>query len=237
MSRILTAIGLATTALYVIALYAVFGHRLPELRAQPLNEVGDVLAGAFGPLAIFWLVLGYFQQGIELRVNTAALQLQAEELRNSVSQQQALVEVARQQFETEREVLKHERDQIARSLLPIFVFEGFGGTHYGTGRSFFNLPIRNVGHTVTNIRFSISGPLEKLEPTERSHWQPDIKISLLFSFIDGLATGCTLSIRYTDIHGLDGIQDFAISADLSGTYPALSTNPYPQRESLTPDGQ
>lgn len=56
-----------------------------------LNEVGDFLAGAFGPVTILWLVLGFFQQGIELRQGTTALNLQATELRNSVVQQCEMV--------------------------------------------------------------------------------------------------------------------------------------------------
>jgi len=56
-----------------------------------LNELGDFLAGTMAPLAIFWLVLGFLQQGDELKQNTEALKLQAEELRQSVEQQKELV--------------------------------------------------------------------------------------------------------------------------------------------------
>jgi len=33
-----------------------------------LNEQGDFLAGVFAPLAFGWLVLGFFQQGRELKL-------------------------------------------------------------------------------------------------------------------------------------------------------------------------
>ena len=46
-----------------------------------LNEWGDFLAGTTAPLALFWLVIGYFQHGEELRLNTEALNAQKEELR------------------------------------------------------------------------------------------------------------------------------------------------------------
>ncbi|WP_058975881.1 hypothetical protein [Pseudomonas syringae] len=52
-----------------------------------LNELGDFLAGTFGPVAFLWLVLGFLQQGRELKLSTNALRLQAEELKNSVQQQ------------------------------------------------------------------------------------------------------------------------------------------------------
>jgi hypothetical protein len=45
-----------------------------------LNEKGDFLAGLFSPLAFLWLVLGFVQQGQELR-------LQIEELNESVKAQ------------------------------------------------------------------------------------------------------------------------------------------------------
>ncbi len=42
-----------------------------------LNEWGDLLAGLFAPLAFLWLVVGYYQQGQELKAQVA-------ELKNSV---------------------------------------------------------------------------------------------------------------------------------------------------------
>lgn len=48
-----------------------------------LNEFGDFIAGAFAPLAFFWLVRGFYQQGKGLEQNSEALRLQAEELQKS----------------------------------------------------------------------------------------------------------------------------------------------------------
>lgn len=45
-----------------------------------LNEWGDFLAGAFAPPAFLWLILGYLQQGEELKHSTEALKAQKEEL-------------------------------------------------------------------------------------------------------------------------------------------------------------
>ncbi|MGQ1348546.1 hypothetical protein ACT4VF_04445 [Acinetobacter baumannii] len=58
------------------------------------NELGDFLAGIFAPLAFLFLYLGYKQQGRELQQNTKALNLQAQELQNSVEQQRLLVAAA-----------------------------------------------------------------------------------------------------------------------------------------------
>ena len=64
----------------VFYLWQYSGIKKPD----ELNEVGDFLAGVFAPLAFFWLVRGYYQQGEELRQNTQALKMQSDELANSV---------------------------------------------------------------------------------------------------------------------------------------------------------
>ena len=84
-------IGGGFTLLYLVAIAILFTNRWSDVQKLPLNELGDCLAGIFGPLAILWLVLGFFQQGIELRQNSDALLMQAQELKNSVEQQAELV--------------------------------------------------------------------------------------------------------------------------------------------------
>lgn len=64
-----------------IYLYVVISITdLSAYHALKLNEKGDLLAGIFSPLAFLWLVYGYLQQGQELKLNTQALTIQAEEL-------------------------------------------------------------------------------------------------------------------------------------------------------------
>lgn len=79
------------TALYV-GIVLGFGST-KDVLALPLNALGDFLAGAFAPLAFFWLVLGYRNQVEELKQNSKAINLQAEQLRQLV-----LIE-RRKQFE------------------------------------------------------------------------------------------------------------------------------------------
>lgn len=95
MNRILALIGIALTVAYLGLLVYISAARASDLATMPLNNLGDFLAGALGPLAILWLILGFFQQGIELRQNTEALRLQAHELKQSVEQQRQLVESSR----------------------------------------------------------------------------------------------------------------------------------------------
>jgi len=90
------------------------------------NAVGDFLAGAFAPLAFLWLVLGFFQQGIELRNSGEALWLQGEELRNSVHQQQELVATTREQLAFERDEAARQKQDLLRRVQPTFrlTYEG-----------------------------------------------------------------------------------------------------------------
>jgi len=57
-----------------------------------------MLAGFAGTLALFWLICGYFQQHQEMKQNTDALLLQFVELRDSVLQQKALVDIGRSDY-------------------------------------------------------------------------------------------------------------------------------------------
>lgn len=113
------------------------------------NEWGDFLAGCFAPLAFLWLVLGYLQQGEELRLGTEALRLQAEELKNSVQQQRELVEVSRLQVEGERDALAFERRLREDLSLPKFTVLGSGGQFRGDGQSSYSVSISNSGHDAT----------------------------------------------------------------------------------------
>jgi hypothetical protein len=110
MGRVLAVIGVVLTVLYALFAWWLVGDRIQTLRSMGLNEVGDFLAGAFGPVAILWLVLGFFQQGIELRQGTDALRLQAQELSNSVAQQCEMVATQKtslQNYERSLEPLLH----------------------------------------------------------------------------------------------------------------------------------
>lgn len=98
------------------------GYSLPT----SLNELGDFLAGIFAPIAFFWLILGYIQQGKQLDQNTTALeqqeralQLQIDEMKESVQQQKELATIQKQQF-----------DALNKAVKPIFVIRDSGFTYF-----------------------------------------------------------------------------------------------------------
>lgn len=158
-SKVITVLGLLATMMYLVALRWLVDSRWGTLRTLPLNEIGDFLAGAFGPLAILWLVLGYLQQGIELRQNSEALHLQAQELGNAVEQQRELVKVARDQYEADREALDHQRKAMAADVArleqaakPRFTTTS-GASHNGVV-SKHQLHVRNYGASCTDVRIA-----------------------------------------------------------------------------------
>ena len=147
-----TIAWLAGTAVYVAFNWQKF------LLLEP-NAVGDFTAGVFAPLAFLWLVIGYFQQGEELKQNTEALRLQAEELKNSVEQQRELVGAQREQIAFEREAHEAAQSERERSLAPIFTIDTTSS--YGQpgepAYRMYKFRITNAGARVTNIIVSLNG--------------------------------------------------------------------------------
>ena len=67
--------GIVVTLVWLVIIILIFilSNLKPLLS---LNELGDFLAGIFAPVAFFWLILGYIQQGKQLEQNTQALEQQ-----------------------------------------------------------------------------------------------------------------------------------------------------------------
>lgn len=152
------AVGIILSALYLIVMALILFHDWPRARQMPLNEWGDFLAGAFAPLAFFWLALGYFQQGDELRQNTEALRLQAEQLKQQVEETKLLVQEAGAQAKASAELAEHQAALLAheeRKGLP--QFEPL--TVYRENEPHVVLiALRNVGASITSIRLLEARP-------------------------------------------------------------------------------
>lgn len=108
-------IPLALTLLWVSASAIFFGLNLQSSKPMSPNEIGDFLAGFFSPIALMWLVFGYFQQGEELRLNTEAIKLQVKELNLSVEQQKELVKVT--QADLNLSTRAHDHQYVSREAL------------------------------------------------------------------------------------------------------------------------
>ena len=136
--------ALAATAFYCGAVFSGVHENWTTFLGLRPNEVGDFLAGVFGPLAFLWLVFGYYQQGEELKHSVEALKLQAEELNESVQQQKLANEISRENIElSNREKVLSMRPKIMASF--------HMGTQMGDGMAKYKLTAKNLGPVATNV--------------------------------------------------------------------------------------
>ncbi len=203
-------IGVVASILWLSFAAYMFGT---SEHPDALNEWGDFYAGFFAPLAFLWLVIGYLQQGEELRHSTEALRLQAEELRNSVEQQSLLVAVSREQMKQEYEALQEERELRRDMAQPKFVPQ-----HSGTASSGANITYRlklvNVGNTATKFRMTFDPPLEQPSSHNLAIVARDEVISMDLKF--HLTTPSVATINYFDAEGLPGAVRFTVQAPGGG---------------------
>jgi hypothetical protein len=170
-------IGVVATIAYIAAIVALRWndfHSLEALQKLKLNELGDFLAGVFGPLSFFWLIIGYVQQQKELMLNTRALQLQAEELKNSVAQQRDLVVATRERIAVEMAAVEHAKMQAQVASLqaqrldhPVFSITYAGCSTRRGEKKTFTLSILNSGRPASNVIFT---SLPEIVQIEGSAW-------------------------------------------------------------------
>lgn len=219
MSRTLSILGIAITFVYLGILWFIFDGRLTEILLMPPNEIGDLLAGMFGPLAILWLILGFFQQGIELRQNTKALELQAEELKNSVEQQRELVSVTRSQMEAELAVVRHEQELQKKNALPKFIFHDASIYTNATHSDLvFNSGLENVGNTATSVSISCSSEIRSISPRNFATYKRGEKITVqwIAPAVSDSTEGVWMQIEFIDASGIQGNQRFLAKTSENG---------------------
>lgn len=150
-------LGLALTVGYLV--FAVVVSNRLGIMDLDADKLGDFLSGIFAPLAFLWLVLGFLQQGEELRNSANALWMQGEELRAAVNQQRAMVVLTREQNQhLRRRDLAGEADARRRAQ-PRFNLQpqGSGPAGDGTNRRRYSFLIYNTGAPVTDVRLKHSG--------------------------------------------------------------------------------
>jgi len=153
--RIYRNLGIGLTIAYAVGLFVYFLFERPEFLAMTPNEFGDFLAGSLGPLAILWLVLGFWQQGDELRSSVDALKMQSEELRHSVEQQRNLVEATRRQIEIDESVIESESMRREQREMPRLHIDGGGNlARSGMPGREYSFNILNIGEVCTEVRAS-----------------------------------------------------------------------------------
>lgn len=166
------------------------------------NELGDFLAGAFAPLAFLWLVLGFLQQGRELRNSAKALHLQVDELKASVEQSRLMVEVARDQLNLDHEKMVRSESQRKNESQPIFRMQSGGSSHSGN-RNEFRFHLLNAGHECFELegRLAMDGIDEMIPFGTQAHFPTGSKVKWQFSLLNGhpFHDG-TLFVTFRDIN-------------------------------------
>lgn len=159
--------GILCTVVYLLVIATTVAFKFDSFVNLELNALGDFLAGAFGPIAFLWLVLGFLQQGRELKLSTDALQLQAQELKNSVEQQSIMASAAIQQIEAAQRAFTIQQAEAERSLSANFgVTVGYktGGPRLNTVIN--KVYVENLGNSADQVVLTFDPPFDQLSKVE-----------------------------------------------------------------------
>lgn len=160
------------TVIYIGIIVLVIAAKLDELFELKLNELGDFLAGAFGPVGFLWLVLGFLQQGRELKLSSDALRLQADELKNSVEQQSIMASAALKQIESQSLAFDLQLQESERQMSALFSFEfisDVGKSHSGIAR----LNVTNYGGWADHVNVVFDPPIGDTSKWYYPYLRPD----------------------------------------------------------------
>ena len=147
--KFLTKIGICVTGVWTLGFVIIVGQHIAEAGSMNLNEWGDFLAGISAPLALLWLVIGYFQHGEELRLNTKAIENQQEEFRQQVQETARLVDSSQEEVRLIRE---REQRESRPDIVPI--------NESSNKEEGSIVKLRNRGAEVHDVEVICEGPLK-----------------------------------------------------------------------------
>lgn len=105
-------VGAELTLLYFMIFGFIWFHYVDSPKNLTLNELGDLLAGMFAPLAFLWMVITILMQGNELKLQREELSMQREELANSSAQLERQSNVMERQLNMDlKEAIKKEIEE------------------------------------------------------------------------------------------------------------------------------
>jgi len=138
-------LGAFGTGLWLMGAAGLAWSNNDGLAEMTLNQWGDFFAGVVAPVGFLWLILGYLQQGEEVRSNTETLRLQQQALQRQVEETASLarhseqqVQVATQRLELERQRFERQRALEKARIQPVFAFGGGMGSGAGYQMQFRN---------------------------------------------------------------------------------------------------
>lgn len=209
-----TKVGVVVTLTYLVGLgFYCWLARSKMVTLEP-NEVGDLLAGAFSPLAFLWLVLGYIQQGEELKNSADALWLQGRELQNSVEQQRELVQVTRDQLALDQQGRDAAEREASRDAMPTLVLRG-SVSNFDAEHTDIAMELHNLGPlcTAVSIYYGVSSI------RQMTQFVTDSRQTLHLRLKAGQPANVPVRITYTDRRGRRAFQKFDVSTSYRGNEP------------------
>ena len=196
---------------------------------KDLNEFGDFIAGAFAPLAFFWLVRGFYQQGKGLKQNSKALKLQATELEKTTQALELQVKEMKASVEQQSRLTKVYEEELQQKhfqVQPYFEYEFNISKKYEVDEAIydeydnivdtykdkiieFELKIRNIGEIARNVVIksrkdqpAIRKNFYKFEHSETCVITFEIDGQFAEELLEGIFDFSRLfKVRYQDIYG------------------------------------
>jgi len=242
MNKILniSSFGVTATAIYLaIIAWLRWPFSIQTLRVLHINELGDFLAGVFGPLALFWFILAFFLQKAELRQNRDAFLLQAKELRDTLHQHEELVATSKKQLEADLKANELQEIQLNKEIQPRFTITNVGKVEktgeYNvekdrsehTGIFIHTVEFLNDGAPAANLTF-MSHLSDRALATAvlRNHYiNTGEKIKISWELEDeGLPNKATVTLHYFDTIEREQSKEFFFELTEEDTYKSTKWN-------------
>jgi hypothetical protein len=216
MGWVLGSVGVVLSGAYLVLIGYLIHPRWAEFKTMPMNNLGDFLGGAAGPLAFFWLVLGFVQQGIELRQNSRALRLQAEELKNSVEQQKGMVDIATKELNLQMKRLEDEREEAELRSTPRFMFTTQEVGTIGNGERSWTVEIANAAADCSGLRFNlVDSPMRVALAQVHRLTRGEAVVQRFFGRASEGPAG-VLQISYFDVRGRPWVGEWKMTVATEG---------------------
>ena len=143
--RIFLALGL--TVLWVGGISAGVHYLGLDVWKMEPNEWGDFLAGVGAPLALLWIIVGYFQHGKEIELQQEELRRQVEETAHLVKQSERHAGATEELVQVTRAAQEAETLRQLNEVSPKFEHSGGGGS-----ASMVKVSIRNIGGEANGVK-------------------------------------------------------------------------------------
>lgn len=211
----------------VIVTTVLFLNDLEAIRSLKPNEWGDVLAGVTAPLAFIWLVIGYFQQGEELKKNTEALRLQeaalnkqTEELQQGILHQQEMIKLYQKELSITLEEAATRREDRKRKQQPNLIFTtkaAQGGYDIGFKQT---VSIKNTGSTISHVHFDTDHSHISLDKHFIHIWYSNDEIEINIKTPEYFHTTdfSIFSLEYGNEENEHWVQEYLIAIDQDTGY-------------------